>query len=138
VRSQTALDIFEFEGQVPESRVKGEPAYISTMVEYAWCEWVKFCDTSVGFPDSKVQLGRELGAAIGIGPAMVRKIPEANGDVMYRTSVRSLTPDSLTQTSKVDESTLPILRCVPRGKECKEQERPCNRRRDIFRKGYIT
>jgi hypothetical protein len=33
-----------------------------------------------------------LGAAIDIGPAMARKILNNNGSVMYRTSVRYLTP----------------------------------------------
>jgi hypothetical protein len=41
VRSNTALDIFRLEGQVPESRVKGENADISTIAEYRWYEWVK-------------------------------------------------------------------------------------------------
>jgi hypothetical protein len=36
VHYNTTLDIFELEGQVPESRVKGEPADISTFAEYAW------------------------------------------------------------------------------------------------------
>jgi hypothetical protein len=34
VRSNTALDIFGLESQVPESRVKGETADISTIAEY--------------------------------------------------------------------------------------------------------
>jgi hypothetical protein len=42
VRSNTALDIFGLEGQVPESRVKGETADISTIAEYGWYEWVEF------------------------------------------------------------------------------------------------
>jgi hypothetical protein len=45
VRSHTALDIFGLEGQVPESKVKGETVDISTIEEYDWYEWVKFCDT---------------------------------------------------------------------------------------------
>jgi hypothetical protein len=36
-----------------------------------------------------------LGAAIDIGPAMERKILKKNGSLMYRTSVRSLTPDEI-------------------------------------------
>jgi hypothetical protein len=59
--------------------VKGEPANISTIAEYAWYEWVKIRDTSTGFPVSKDQLGRYVGADIGIGPAMARKILKANG-----------------------------------------------------------
>jgi hypothetical protein len=36
-----------------------------------------------------------LGAVIDIGPAMARKILKKNGSVMYRTSVRPLTPDEI-------------------------------------------
>jgi hypothetical protein len=44
---------------------------------------------------SKIQLGRDLGAAIDIGPVMARNFLKKNGSVMYRTSVRHLTPDEL-------------------------------------------
>jgi hypothetical protein len=44
---------------------------------------------------SKIQLGRDLGATIDIVPAMARKILKKNGSIMYRTSVRSLTPDEI-------------------------------------------
>jgi hypothetical protein len=67
VRSHTALDIFGLE----------------------------FRDTSASFPVSKVQLARDLGPDIYIGLAMARKIMKANGQVMYRTSVRSLTPEEI-------------------------------------------
>jgi hypothetical protein len=40
-------------------------------------------------------LGRDLGATIDIGPAIARKILKKNGSVMYRTSVRPLTPDEI-------------------------------------------
>jgi hypothetical protein len=93
VQSHNALYIFSLEGQVPESKVKVEPTDISPMAEYAWYEWVKFRDTSVNFSESKIHLGRDLGAAIGIGPAMARKVLNVEGKVMYRTSVKSLTPD---------------------------------------------
>jgi hypothetical protein len=82
VRSHTSLDIFDIEGQVPESKVKGETVDISTIAEYAWCEWVKFRDTAAKFPVSKIQLGRYLGVAIDIGPAMMLKILNNNGSVM--------------------------------------------------------
>jgi hypothetical protein len=95
VRSHTYLDIFGLEGQVPESKVKGETVDISTIAEYAWYEWVKVRDTVAKFPVSKIELGRDLGAAIDIGPAMARKILKKNGIVMYRAKVRSLTPDKI-------------------------------------------
>ena len=103
VRSNTALDIFSLEGQVPESRVKGEAADISTIAEYAWYKWIKFRDTAAKFPVSKIQLGRDLGPAIDIGPAMSRKILKSNGEVIYRTSVRSLTPDEIQSPTEVKE-----------------------------------
>jgi hypothetical protein len=79
VRSHTSLDIYGLEGQVPGSKVKGETLDISNISEYAWYEWVRFRDTAAKFTMSKIQLGRDLGAAIGIGPAMTRKILKKNG-----------------------------------------------------------
>jgi hypothetical protein len=95
VRSHTSLDIFGLEGQVPESKVKGETVDITTKAEYAWSEWVKFCDTEANFPVSKIQLGRYLGDTIDIGPAMARKILKKNGSMMYITSIRPLNPDEI-------------------------------------------
>jgi hypothetical protein len=115
VRSNTAIGIFGLEGQVPESRVKGEIADISTIAEYGWYEWVKYRDTAASFPVSKIQLGRDLGAAIHIGPSMSRKILKANGQVMYPTSVRSLTlgeiqsPAEIAERLKFDASVVETL-----------------------------
>jgi hypothetical protein len=103
VRSHTSMDIFGLEGQVPESNVKGETADISIISEHAWYEWVKFLDTAAKFPVSKIQLGRDLGSAIDIGPIMARKILKNNGSVMYRTSVRSLTPDEIQSPTEQKE-----------------------------------
>jgi hypothetical protein len=103
VRSHTSIEIFGLEGQVPESKVKGETVDISTIAEYAWYEWVKFRDTAAKLPVSKIQLGRYLGASIDIGPAMARKILKKNGSVMYRTSVRPLTQDEIQSPSEKKE-----------------------------------
>jgi hypothetical protein len=67
---------------------------ISTIAEY-WYEWFKFRDTAAKFHVSKIQLGRDLGTVIDIGPAMACNILKKNGSVMYRTSVRPLTPDDI-------------------------------------------
>jgi hypothetical protein len=84
VRSHTSLDIYGLEVQVPESKVKGETVDISIIAEYAWYECMKFRDTAAKFPVSKIQLRRDLGAAIDIGPAMTRKILKQNGSIMYK------------------------------------------------------
>jgi hypothetical protein len=56
---------------------------------------VKFQDTGQSFLDSKEWLGRDLGPAIDIGPAMSRKVLKINGEVMFRVSVRGLTLDEI-------------------------------------------
>jgi hypothetical protein len=103
VRSHTYLDIFGLEGQLPERKVKGETVDISTTAEYDWYEWVKFRDTAAKFPVSKIQLGRDLGAAIDIGPTMARKILKKNKQVIYRTYFRSFTPDEIQSSSERKE-----------------------------------
>ena len=95
VRSLTAHDQYRLDGQVPETMVRGETADISAIALFGWFEWVMFRDTSRTYPDDKMVLGRDLGPAIDIGPAMTRKIIKANGSVVYRSTVRSLTPDEL-------------------------------------------
>jgi hypothetical protein len=100
VRFRTALDIFSLGGEVPESKVKCEPADISPMAEYAWYEWVKLRDTSVNFQDFKIQFGRHLGTAIDIGPAMAREVLNVKRKVVYRTSMRSLTPYEIKSISE--------------------------------------
>jgi hypothetical protein len=103
VRSNTSLDIYGLEGQVPESKIKGETVDVSTIAEYAWYEWVNLRDTAAKFPVSKIQLGRDLGAAIDSGPPMTHKILKKNGMMMYRSSVRSLTQDEIQSPTEQKE-----------------------------------
>jgi hypothetical protein len=77
---------------------------IYTIAEYALYEWINFRDTAAKFPVSKIQLGRDLGASIDIGPAMTRLIPKQNGSVMFRSSVRSLTRDEIQSPTEQNES----------------------------------
>jgi hypothetical protein len=110
-RSRASLDNFGLEGQAPESKFKVETVAISTIAEYAWYEWVKFRDTAAKLPVSKIQLGRDLGAAIDIVPTMAHNILKNNGSVMYRKSVRYLTPDQIqspTEQKEREELTSPL------------------------------
>jgi hypothetical protein len=93
VRSNTAHDLYQLNGQVPETLVNGETPDITTIAEFQWYEWVKFRDTAISFPEDTILLGRDLGPAIDIGPAHTRKILKSNGQIVYRSMVRSLTPD---------------------------------------------
>ena len=58
IRSNTALDIYELEGQVPETILSGMTADISPYVEHEWYEWIKYYDIKASFPEDKEVLGR--------------------------------------------------------------------------------
>jgi hypothetical protein len=110
VHSLTAHNIYRLDGQVPETLVSGETADISPFATFKWYERILFRDTSVTYPDNTMVLGRDLGPAIDIGPTMMHKVLKANGKVVYRSTVRGLTPDEMAdetmtkERSKFDES----------------------------------
>ena len=52
-----------------------------------------FRDTSVPFPDDQMVLRHDLGPAIDIGPAMMRKILKENGHIVYHSNIRHLMPN---------------------------------------------
>jgi hypothetical protein len=80
------LNSFELQGQVPETIVSGQTVDISVLVEYEWFEWVKFHDDPAAYPEPKEILGRWLGPALDIGPAMTANVIKANGQVMFTSS----------------------------------------------------
>ena len=90
LRSHTALDGYELDGQVPETMVSGQTADISPFAEHGWYDWVMWYDSEAAYPRPREQLGRWLGPAIDIGPAMTAKILKSNGQVLYRSTFRAL------------------------------------------------
>jgi hypothetical protein len=48
-------------------------------------------------------LGRDLGPAIDIGPVMTRKVLKGDGKVVYRSTVRSLSPDEMADKTMTKE-----------------------------------
>ena len=103
VRSLTAHEIYRLDGQVLETLVSGETADISPFAAFKWYEWVLFRETSVTYPDDTMVLGRDLGRVIDIGPAMTRKVLKANGKVVYRSTVRPLSPDEMADKTMTKE-----------------------------------
>jgi hypothetical protein len=95
IRSHTAHDIYELQGEVPETLVTGQPSDISPFVEQPWYGWVKFWDMTQSFPDQKEVYGRWLGPSIDVGPAMTSKILKDNGQVIHSASYRNLNEDEL-------------------------------------------
>jgi hypothetical protein len=62
-----------------------------------------FRDKSILVLDSKMVLGSDLGPALDIGPAMTRKVIKRNGEIVFRSTVRSLTPGEMADPVRVNE-----------------------------------
>ena len=103
IRSHTALDQYELQGQVPETIMSGQTADISQFSEFAWYDWIIWWDTSSGFPEAKEVLGRWLGPAVDIGPAMTAKVLKQNGTTTYVSSYRVLNNHELSSPEKIKE-----------------------------------
>ena len=92
ISSHTAKeDIFALGGEVPETIMNGETADISQICEFQFYQWVMFRDEIAPFPEDDLILGRWLGPAIDIGPAMTAKILKCNGEIVHRSTFRELT-----------------------------------------------
>ena len=93
VQSNTAWDIYKLQGETPQTIMSGKTADISQFCELSFYEWVMYREESklVAFPDENPALGRYLGVAIDVGPAMTAKILKANGQVIYRSTYQGLT-----------------------------------------------
>ena len=95
IRSNTALSMYELQGEVPEMIMSGQTADILPFAELPWYSWVKFFDPSSGYPENKQVLGRWLGPIPDVGPAMTSKILKDNGFWIYTSSYRALNEDEL-------------------------------------------
>ena len=95
IRSHTVLDHPELNGQVPETLVTGQTGDISALAEFDWYDWVMFYDGQVAYPESKEVLGKWLGPALDIGPAMTAQILKRNGQIIYTSSYRHLNDHEL-------------------------------------------
>ena len=93
IKSHTALDIWQLQGQVPQTLMTGQTADISQFFELEWYEWVMYHDSAIRFPDDKLVLGKWLGPSIDIGPAMTGKILKANGNTRHVSTYRALTQE---------------------------------------------
>jgi len=106
IRSHTSNDNILLQGQVPETVLTGQTADISALVEHSWYDWVKWWDVRAGFQEPKEVLGRYLGPAIDIGPAMCAKILKQNGQVIYTSTYRELNPHEKENTQEKEARQL--------------------------------
>ena len=82
-------------GKVPDTLVNGESPDISEFSQFKWCEWVKYRDQQVIFPDNNFVLWRYLGPRTDIAPTMTCKLLNIKGNYIYRSTVRALTDDEV-------------------------------------------
>jgi hypothetical protein len=101
VCSNTAHNIYILQGGVPETVMSGETSDISQFSEFAFYDWIMFRDQPVAFPGDNPVLGRYLGPAINVGPALTAKILKANGEVVYRSTYHALTDAERTNAAHV-------------------------------------
>jgi hypothetical protein len=105
IRSHTAHDLFELNGEVPETLVTGQPSDISPFAELGWYQWVKYWDLNESFPHHKEVLGRWLGPSVAVGPAMTSKILKQNGQVIHVATYRPLNEDELINSGEIASRT---------------------------------
>jgi hypothetical protein len=98
IRSHTATEILSASGEVPETILTGSTADISVICQFGWYVWVMFRDVIPSYPDESIVLGRYLGPALDVGSALTAKILKENGQIVYRSTLRQLTPDELIDT----------------------------------------
>ena len=103
IRSHTALDKYELQGQVPKTIISGQTTDIFLFIELPFYAWVKFWDNLVKYPEPKEQLGHWLGPAINFGPAMRAKILKYSAQVLYVFTYHSLIDDEYHDNAEVQK-----------------------------------
>jgi len=105
VRSHTALNIHELNGQVPATRMTGDTVDISFLAEFGFYDWVWFItpqgdarleETGTNSDSmSRKQLGRYLGPSINVGDAMCGSVFTHKATTLERTSIFPLSVEDL-------------------------------------------
>ena len=90
IQSNTAWDIYQLQGEMPQTVMSGETADISQVCKFSFYEWIMFREQPdhARFLDDNPVLERYLGPAIDVGPAMTAKILKSNGEVIHRSTYR--------------------------------------------------
>ena len=79
------------DGELPGTVIKGQASDISHICEFSWYQWVMFRDGPVQYPADNILLGRYLVPAQDVRPEMTAIILRANGEVVSRYTLCSLT-----------------------------------------------
>ena len=92
IRSNTALDIYGIECQVPETVRTGQTVDNSNLCEYEWLQCVMYYQPKEGYPDDSMALGRYLGPAIDVSNAITYKMLLMDGNYVYCSAICTWTP----------------------------------------------
>jgi Reverse transcriptase (RNA-dependent DNA polymerase) len=93
IRSHTALNIPELEGDTPATRITGDTSDISHLCEFGWYDRIWWIDPLDKMENSK--LGRYLGPSHDVGQAMCSRILTSKGTEINRTSIVPLSVTDL-------------------------------------------
>ena len=91
--SNTALDIYLLQGEVPETEMLDGNFDISQFCYLGFYDWVMFRDEPIQCPHENPVLGRYLVPAIVVGPEMMANVMKANGEVVHHPTYRGLKED---------------------------------------------
>jgi len=86
---------FHLQGQVPHTKMTGQPCDISDICEFDWFKWCMYRIEGRKYPFQSERLGRVLGVAEHKGSAMSQWILTETGNVLPIQTLRSLTPAEL-------------------------------------------
>ena len=95
--------------------MKGQASDISHICEFSWYHWVMLCDSPVQYPADNIVLGRYLGPAQDVGPAMNSKILKSNREVSLQYTLPAITlkerenPTHIELSRKFTESCNTVL-----------------------------
>jgi hypothetical protein len=93
VTSHTVHENYGLDGQTPQAIITGHTPDISTLGEFQWYQWVKWYDENAQFPEDREIYARYLGPSRAIGCLMTSKLLNEKGNILHRSSFRSLTKD---------------------------------------------
>ena len=85
VRSNTSLDIYMLQGEVPEDVMLGGTSDICQFCEHGFYNWVMFRDKPIQYADKHTVLGKYLGT-IDVGTEMKAKFMNRDGKVVHRST----------------------------------------------------
>ncbi len=79
IRSHSTNSVYRLDGKVLETYMSGETADNGQFCVLAWYDCIMYRPGTIDYPDEPLRLGRYLGPAIDVGPAMTAKILQQNG-----------------------------------------------------------